>query len=97
LKDLEFRSQIRHADQKAPALIAEGFLRYTPGEFVRYLRMARSEIGEVQNHLDFARRRKYCSPEDIDRGSSLARRAMITTSRLLKSKLPLLHPGTKGT
>ena len=55
-QDEEFRKQIRSAAQKAPALIAEGFIRYTPGEIVRYLRMARGELGEIQNHLAFARR-----------------------------------------
>jgi four helix bundle protein len=95
--DEEFRSQIRAAAQKAPALIAEGFIRYTPGEFVRYLRMARGELGEIQNHLRFARRHGYCEPEHLERAWSIARRAMITTSRLLKSKLSLLKPGSKGT
>jgi four helix bundle protein len=95
--DLEFRSQIRKAAQKAPALIAEGFLRYTPSEFVPYLRVARGEIGEVQNHLVFASRHKYWSPKDLDRASALARRTMIITTRLLKSKLPQGGPGTDRT
>ena len=86
--DLEFRAQIRNAAQKAPALIAEGFLRFTPGEFIRYLRMARGELGEIQNHLEFGRRRQHFTPAQSERASSLALRAMTATSRLLKSKLP---------
>jgi four helix bundle protein len=87
-RDFEFRNQIRNAAKKAPPLISEGFLRWTPGEFVRYLRMARGELGEVQNHLSFARRRRYCSEEDLARAEILARRAMAATTRLLQSKLP---------
>ena len=87
-RDFEFRDQIRNAAKKAPALITEGFLRWTPGEFVRYLRMARGELGEVQNHLSFARRRRYCPAEDLARADLMARRAMAATTRLLKSKLP---------
>jgi four helix bundle protein len=86
-RDVEFRDQIRAAASKAPALISEGFLRWTPREFVRYLRMARGELGEVQNHLYHARRRHYLSPESLARAELQARRAMAATTRLLKSKL----------
>jgi four helix bundle protein len=34
LRDPEFREQIRRAAENAPALIAEGFIRFTPNEFV---------------------------------------------------------------
>ena len=88
--DADFQDQIRRAAKAAPPLIAEGFLRYTPDEFVRYLRMARGELGEVQSRLEFAKRRKYFSEEQQSRACSLARRAMAATSKLLKSKLPLL-------
>jgi four helix bundle protein len=87
-RDPEFRAQIRDAAKKAPSLIAEGFLRFTAAEFIRYLRMARGEIGEVQNHLEFGRRRRHFTPEQLERATSLAKRAMTATSRLLKSKLP---------
>jgi four helix bundle protein len=42
VKDQEFRGQIRDAAESAPALIAEGFVRFTTGEMIRYLRMARA-------------------------------------------------------
>jgi four helix bundle protein len=47
----KFRDQIREAAASAPALIAEGFARFTTGEMIRYLRMARGELAEVQNHI----------------------------------------------
>jgi four helix bundle protein len=86
-RDAEFRGQLRASAKKAPALIADGFLRFTRLEFVRYLRMARAEIGEVQNHLEFARRRRLFSASQLDQATVLAKRAMVATSRLLKSKL----------
>ncbi len=87
-QDFEFRDQIRNAAKKAPALITEGFLRWTSPEFVRYLRMARGELGEIQNALAFARRHSYCSAKDLTRADILTRRAMAATTRLLQSKLP---------
>lgn len=88
LRDPEFRAQIRRSAKKTPSLISEGFLRYTAPEMVRYLRMARAEIGEMQNDIGFARRRNYCRPDLLARAANLAKRAMVATTRLLKSKLP---------
>ena len=87
-RDIEYQAQIRSAAKKAPALIAEGFLRFTAPEFVRYLRMARGELGEIQNHLEFGRRRNHFRGGQLERAAVLSTRAMSTTTRLLKSKLP---------
>ena len=89
--DAEFRDQIRNAAKHAPSLIAEGFARFTTAEFVRYLRMARGELGEVQSDLQLGRTAKYFSPDDADRAELIARRAMGTTTNLLKSKLRQLE------
>lgn len=86
-RDAEFRAQIRNAASAAPPLIAEGFLRFTPAEFIRYLRMARGEVGEVQTHLEIGRRRNYFAPEQLSRACPLADRTMTTITNLLKSKL----------
>ena len=86
--DLDFRHQIRAAAASAPALIAEGFARWTPGEFARYLRMARGELAEVQNHLHFAGRHHYCDPDTLEKVETLARRTQAATTALLRTKLP---------
>jgi four helix bundle protein len=86
-RNIEFRQQIRDAAQGAAPLIAEGFVRYLPGDFARYLRMARAEIAEVQSNLEEARAKKYFSDDQEARASIIARRAMSLTTRLLVSKL----------
>ena len=96
LTDAEFRRQIRDAAQNAPALIAEGFVRYTPGEFVRYLRMARGELGEVRSRLTHARSRSYFTEQDWQQVWSLSERAIKTTTALLRSKLPHVKKGKGG-
>jgi four helix bundle protein len=50
-RDRDFCVQIRKSSRSAPALIAEGFGRWTNQEFVRYLRLAVGELGETRNHL----------------------------------------------
>jgi four helix bundle protein len=85
--DEDLRKQLRRAASAAPSLIAEGFLRFTTAELIRYLRMARGELGEIQSHLLLARGAAYLSAEEFTRISPLADRAMATTTGLLKAKL----------
>ena len=54
-----FVDQILRASSKAPAQIAEGFLRYTAADSANDYRMARVSLGETQTHLARGRRRKY--------------------------------------
>jgi four helix bundle protein len=85
------RDQLRDAADSAPALIAEGFKRFTTREFVRYLRMARGELGEVQRDLETSNRKRYFAPDQLEPVVVLARRAIGTTTNLLKSKLRQLE------
>jgi len=85
--DQGLADQMLRAANAAPALIAEGFKRYTTPEFVRYLRMARGELGELQTDLEIVRRRCYVSATHFEAVNTLARRAMGTTTNLLKVKL----------
>jgi four helix bundle protein len=91
LEDETLRRQMRDAADSAPALIAEGFNRYTTREFIRYLRMARGELGEIQSDLESGNRRGFFAADDFERVHLLARRAMGTTTNLLKSKLRQLE------
>lgn len=98
LEDREFRDQIRRAAKKTPPLIAEGFVRYTKAEMVRYLRMARAELAEVQSWTVHAQQQRFFSPEQQASLSDLADRAMALTTALLKSKLRgrERRPGKRG-
>jgi four helix bundle protein len=51
-RDLKFSDQLRESASSAPRLMAEGFGRYYPGEFSRYLRLANGELKETIESLD---------------------------------------------
>jgi four helix bundle protein len=89
--DSGFRNEIRDAARAAPALIAEGFVRFTVPEFIRYLRMARGELGEVLNDLEIGRRQNYFTAVQVERARTIANRAMGATTNLLKAKLRQLE------
>jgi four helix bundle protein len=83
--DLSLRDQLRESACSAPALIAEGFGRFSHRDFGRYLTMARAELLELQNHLDDLRARRIVAGgtvEELLRKSDLALR---TVTRLRSS------------
>ena len=61
-----FCDQISRSSSSAPANIAEGFSRYKPRDFARYMRIALGSLGETQNHLRAALNDKILSEEDFD-------------------------------
>jgi four helix bundle protein len=85
-KDSKYRDQIRASSSSAPANIAEGFGRFRPREFARFLEIARASLMETQNHLIDGRDRGYLSDTLYFRLSNLARAALKSTTNLMLSK-----------
>jgi four helix bundle protein len=82
--DFEFCNQIRRSARGAPRTIAEGFGRFRPKEFARYLEFARASLIETQNHLGDARDSKYITTEEHDQLHKLADRAIGASTRLMQ-------------
>ncbi len=85
-KDFKYRDQIRDSSASAPRNIAEGFGRFRPREFARYLEFARASLIETQNHLIDGRDRGYLDLALYSRLFNLARSAGKVTTTLLLSK-----------
>jgi four helix bundle protein len=83
-RDLKFCDQIRGAADSACANIAEGFGRYSPAEFHRFLVIARGSATEAQSHLATALSRKYLTREKFDCLIRLSRRAIGAITGLQK-------------
>ena len=81
-KDFEFCKQIRGSARGAPRTIAEGFGRFRPGDFARYLEFARASLMETQNHLDDALDSCFVTQEEYEDMYRLADRATGATTRL---------------
>ena len=86
-RDFKFCDQIRGSSGSGAPNIAEGFGRFTPREFVRYLRIAIASLQETQTHLDRGLRKNYFEQEVYVAASRLCGRALKITTRLLASKL----------
>jgi four helix bundle protein len=83
----DFCEQIQRASAKAPAQIAEGFLRFRPKESAYYYRIARASLGETQTHLKRGLRRGYWSEEVYRKMWAVSELALRTTTGLLNSRL----------
>ena len=81
-RDLRFCDQIREASASAETNIAEGFWRYAPRDFARFLAIARASLGEVQNHLQDGRDRGHLDRVELDELTLLSSRAIGAVSRL---------------
>jgi four helix bundle protein len=82
--DVKFCAQIRESARSAPRNTAEGFGRYYPKEFSRFLRIAAGSLHETKNHLQHAHDRGYLSQADHERLTQLAIRCIRANSRLLR-------------
>jgi four helix bundle protein len=82
-RDFKFRDQIRDSSASATRNIAEGFGRFRPADFARFLEFARGSLTETHNSLRDGRDRGYFTDTDCDRLSRLAARAAKATTRLI--------------
>src|SRR5262245_28048736 len=85
-RDFKYCDQIRDSSASAPRNIAEGFGRFTPGEFAQYLRWARASLMETQNNLVDGKDRGYLEPAEYSRLMNLTRAALDATTNLMLEK-----------
>jgi four helix bundle protein len=82
-RDADLREQLRRSAAAAPRLIAEGFGRYLPGDFSRYLRAANGELKETAEALRDGVDREYFADADIDPLVRLSKRASKAATSLI--------------
>jgi four helix bundle protein len=78
----KFRENLRDAADSAQRNFPEGFGRFAPGDFARFLDHSRSSLLEVKDGLESGVERGYWSAADADSADRLANRAMKALSGL---------------
>jgi len=81
--DVRLREQLRESAAAAPRLIAEGFGRYYPAEFSKYLRFANGELQETIESLDDGVDRQHFTKDQVIPLQRLAKRSSKAASRLI--------------
>jgi len=85
--DLRFTSQILEAARSVPGNIAEGFLRCSPGDFIRFLDYSIGSIGESERRLHDGSHLNYYAIEECAGAFKLARRCLTACIRLKQSQI----------
>jgi four helix bundle protein len=85
-RDFKFRDQIEDSSASAPRNIAEGFGRFRPADFARFLEIAVASLKETQNNLIDGRDRGYLVNPLYSRLHNLARAALKATTNLMLAK-----------
>ena len=86
-RDFELCDQVRRSSGAPAPQIAEGFGRFGPREFARYLTMAVSSLMETDTWLARGSRYGYWSDDTYKGVKRLCDRALDITRKLLASKL----------
>ena len=83
-RDRRFREDLEAAVASAPANIAEGFGRFGPRDFARFLRIARGSLLETRNHILKGKAQGYFTDEESERMLRLQSRATGAVTRLMR-------------
>ena len=83
-KDFKFRDQIRDSSSSSTRNMAEGFGRFWPAEFSRFLTIARGSLIETHNSAGAGLQKGYFSPAHAERMQRLALRSSKATTRLIR-------------
>ena len=81
-KDFEYCRQIRKSSSSSPRNMAEGFGRYLPGDFARFMRNALGSLNETRDHLGAGHEQSYLSEEHYGELLTLTNRAIGASVRL---------------
>jgi four helix bundle protein len=81
-RDIKFCDQCRASARSAPANIAEGFGRFQPADFARFLLIARASLIETQSHVNDGFDLGYVTDSERIELLALANRAIGAVTNL---------------
>jgi four helix bundle protein len=82
--ELDLRAQLKRAAEGPCANIAEGFSRYFPKDFARFVRIAKGSLTEVIVHIGTARDKGLATEAEFKDIQSHARRARGAATGLIR-------------
>lgn len=81
----ELAAQLRRAALSVPTNLVEGRARFGSREYLKFVRIARASLAEVDYLLFFAAEMGYLAPDDHRRLDAMRRRANVLIAGLARS------------
>ena len=88
--DFDYKHQLFAAATSVPANIAEGFLRKSPGDFHRFLRISLGSLAEAEVRLRDGIALGYFTEQNCALAFRYGRRCAVASTRLAKTQLALM-------
>ena len=82
-KDFKFRDQIRDSAASMTKNIAEGFGRFRPSDFARFMEFSTASTMETKDSLKDGVDRGYFTPERVAHARTLVERSLRVSTRLI--------------
>jgi four helix bundle protein len=89
--DRRYKDQLFAAAESATANIAEGFVRRSPGDFRRFLRISLGSLVEAEGRLRDGIALSYFKDSDCELAFRYGRRCAVASTRLAKSQLAFMN------
>jgi four helix bundle protein len=84
--NLKYRSQLLDSAASVVANLVEGFLRFSPGEFPKFIDYSLGSLGEAEQRLRDGIELGYFEEADCETAFRLARRCLTASIRLKQSQ-----------
>ena len=99
-EDLWLRQQLRRAANSACSAVREGFSRYQPRDFARFLRISSGSLEEIGNHCDEPEVARLTPADELEGLLVAIKRALGAQTRLIAylqhAKAPkVCRPGSR--
>ncbi|MCC7008528.1 MAG: four helix bundle protein [Acidobacteria bacterium] len=96
-QDVHYRTQLFNAATAVSKDVVEGFLRYSPAEFSRFLDYAIGSLGEAEGRLVDGIDLRFFDRQTCLPALRLARRCLVALVRLKQSQRQATHPKPRPT
>jgi four helix bundle protein len=82
--DHRFVTQIRNAARGGPRNVSEGFSRFVPAEFRKFLSYAKASLDETMTHVEDGWESDYFTDDECEQLQTLIRRTVAAISKLMR-------------
>ena len=82
--DHRFVTQIRNAARRGPRNVSQGFSRFVPTQFNKFLSYAKASLDETKTHVEDGWESGYFTDDECEQLQTLVKRTLAAISKLMR-------------